>query len=180
MRQSIYAKHEDQLNGEIEKASLPETFASSQHWLALLHIGPASDQRASNFQQRYHNSFPVSAYYAALEVSEYSLPGNGVDGGSQARSTCPSQREKVNEQIRCSQAVPHHGTVHLHDALVLCTPSLCLTGAGVFRMNMNEKLTWTFAAVAAASGGAVLLTDRIEAAADAQTKRILACVLIFW
>ena len=45
---------------------------------------------------------------------------------------------------------------------------------------MNEKLTWTFAAVAAASGGAVFLTDRIEATADQQMKRILACVLIFW
>lgn len=45
---------------------------------------------------------------------------------------------------------------------------------------MNEKLSWTFAAVAAASGGAVFLADRIEAAADPQMKRALACALIFW
>ena len=58
--------------------------------------------------------------------------------------------------------------------------NLLIERAHVSRMNMNEKLTWTFAAVAAASGGAAFLTDRIEAAADPKMKRALACALIFW
>ena len=68
----------------------------------------------------------------------------------------------------------------MHRNISTVHTTLCSPGALMPRMNMNEKLTWTFAAVAAASGGAVVLTDRMEAAADPQMKRALACVLMFW
>ena len=48
------------------------------------------------------------------------------------------------------------------------------------RLSYNEKLSWTFAGVAAASGGAIFLADRINATTDPRTQQILSCILVFW
>lgn len=48
------------------------------------------------------------------------------------------------------------------------------------RMNYNEKLTWTFAAVAAASGSVWLYAEFYPRIESGQTQQILSTVLVFW
>ncbi|CAL8463535.1 g3069 [Coccomyxa elongata] len=47
-------------------------------------------------------------------------------------------------------------------------------------MNYNEKLTWTFAAIAAASGGVWLYAEFYPRFESGQTQQILSTVLVFW
>ena len=47
-------------------------------------------------------------------------------------------------------------------------------------MNYNEKLTWTFAAVAAASGAVWLFAEYGNNIQNGQTRQIVSCVLVFW
>ncbi|KAK9917400.1 hypothetical protein WJX75_003958 [Coccomyxa subellipsoidea] len=47
-------------------------------------------------------------------------------------------------------------------------------------MNYNEKLTWTFAAVAAASGSVWLFSEYGNSIQNGQTRQIVSCVLVFW
>ncbi|EIE27598.1 hypothetical protein COCSUDRAFT_55594 [Coccomyxa subellipsoidea C-169] len=47
-------------------------------------------------------------------------------------------------------------------------------------MDYNQKLTWTFAAVAAASGGVWLFAEYGDTIKSSQTKQIVSCVLVFW
>ncbi|BDA48599.1 hypothetical protein COCOBI_12-2790 [Coccomyxa sp. Obi] len=47
-------------------------------------------------------------------------------------------------------------------------------------MHYNEKLTWTFAAIAAASGGVWLYSELYPRFESGQTQQILSTVLVFW
>jgi hypothetical protein len=47
-------------------------------------------------------------------------------------------------------------------------------------MPLNEKLSWTFAGITAASGGAVFMCDQMANTTDKRTQQILGAVLAFW
>ena len=51
---------------------------------------------------------------------------------------------------------------------------------GCPRMPLNEKLSWTFGGIAAASGGAVFLCDQMATTQNKTMQQALGGVLAFW